>query len=1080
MITVRIPNEIRAYKEKLVAGLNARQLISTILALAICVPLYFYGKKYLPEDVMAWAIILIAFPLAGIGFVKVNGLPMEKFAVAIFKWFVPPGKRKYKTSNVFRQNNDEAKKMEQPISSRDRKKLAEYEKAAAMEKIVLMLEAEERGELEVYNVDDQDLLTVSKPAVKYPVDEFALREELVSKDSTLQMSRSQRQIIIQGEAIQRKLDSNPTYVMTPVEHKTMTKYRALIDTLRKKQLAQKKKEASKRNQIMKKRRSARYTIPKSTADSIPIVATYDEGMFEVAPNKYAKQYRIRDINYRIAKQESQEAIFVKLCELYNYFNETMHFSFHIDNRIVSLEEQEKQILYPATGDSYDCHRQEYNRILRRQLETGRNDVQLQKFLTITIDANEPMEALLRFRRIDSEISALFGKIGSEEGAKNVGSEAKVMTTTERLAYFHDKFRAGHEGEFRIDYDFLKQQGLSCRDYIAPQSFDFSHAKYFQMGEKFCRVLYLSSLPTTLSDEFLFELYNFEFPLTIAMNVQAVDPERGMRIVKKQLTGIEMNKNQAEEKAAAKMRSPESIRRDIKDAYRQAEQLYDDMLNKDQKMFFVTFTILVHGDTLDELNQNVAAIESKAAAYTCQIMSLPYQQEEGMKVTLPFGYVSKDLAIDRTLTTESSAIFMPFSNQEMFQPGGFYYGMNPISHNLVVIDRLKMKTPSGFVLGTSGSGKSFATKREILNVLLHDNKTNVIIIDPENEYADFCRLFGGTVIKISSDSTSFINPLDMDEDYGLDEDDIEKRESIPIEVKMDKALKKKSDFVMSIIERMISVGGGADQTVITPVQKTIVDRCVKRCYESYLAHNFDQNYLPSLMDLQNEFDREKQREIQEGAPGEAAAIADSVEYYTRGSMNIFAHKTNIDMSNRVIVFNVRDLGEQLRQIALTIVFDFIWNRMVSNKQKNVRTYCYADEIHVMFASYFSSEFLKQLYKRGRKYGLCITGITQNVSELIQSEQARSMIGNSDYIMMLNQKSADMDILAAMLNVSDSQRRFVTAADEGCGLIFAEKVIIPFEDKFPSDSYLYSLMSTKFGEDLSSQQVDELMRQIMQSA
>lgn len=1087
MINIRIPTEIRNYKERLILGLTIRQFFSTALAVMLCVPLYFYGKKYLPEDVVAWGVILIAAPLAAIGFVKLNGLPFEKIAVAIARWFMAPSKRKYVTSNIFRENNEAALYYERPATNRGKKKLAKYKQQAAWEKIVLMQEAEERGDMSM-NVDEQELLTVRKPNIKYPVDEFALKQELVSKDATLKMSKGQRKLMLNGESIENKMKNNPRYVMTTPEEKTMRKYRQLIETLRVKQVNQKKAEASKTNKVLKKRRTAKYTIPRVTADSIPIVATYDEGVFEVAPNKYSKQFRIQDINYRTAKQEIQDEVFIKLCEFYNSFNEQVHFAITIDNCIVSMEEQERRVLYKETGDPvYDKHRKEYNRILKQQLSMGRNDIQLEKFLTITIDADEPMEALLRFRRVSADIVDKFEKIGKTGDNGNKGAKLIPMTTTERLSYFHDKLRAGHEGEFSIDYDFLKQQGLSCKDYIAPPSFDFGHTKYFQMGDTYYRAVYISKLAKSLNDEFLYELYSCEFPITITMNVQAVDPERGMTIVRRQLTGIEGDKQRAEQKAVLHNYSPDNIRHDIKDAHEQALQLYDDLQNKDQKLFMVTFTILVQGNSLDEVNQNVQTLEGKAAAYTCQIMALPYQQEEAFKTTLPFGYVSKSLAIDRALTTESSAIFVPFSNLEMFQTGGIPCGQNAISKNMVVVDRLQMKSPSGFIIGTTGSGKSFAMKREILNILLHDNESNMIVIDPENEYSDFCRAFGGTVIKLSDYSESHLNPMEMAEEYGLDDEDYELKngiltvkESVTMEMKKEKAIKKKSEFIMSIIERMISISDNPDESGITPVQKTIVDRCVKRCYNNYLENNFNKAYVPTLIDLQNEFNHEKELEAKQGYKGEATQIAESVEYYTTGSMDTFAQKSNVDLNNRLICFKVRDLGKQLEQVAYTIVFDFIWNKMIENKNKLIRTYCCVDEIHVMFESYYSARFLKQLYKRGRKYGLVITGVTQNVTDLMNSTEARGMINNSDFVMMLNQKAEDMMILSQLLSISDTLKSYATNVDEGCGLLYAERAIIPFVDKFPSDSYLYRLMSTKFGEDMTQSEADELIQKIMQSA
>lgn len=708
------------------------------------------------------------------------------------------------------------------------------------------------------------------------------------------------------------------------------------------------------------------------------------------------------------------------------------------------------------GDSYDRHRKEYNKVLRAQMVAGQNDVQVQKYVTVTIDADTPIEALLKFHKIDAEIIA---------NLRRIGSDGKVLTTTERLEYYHDKYRKGHEGEFQIDYDFLKKQGISSKDYIAPSFIDFQ-SKYIQIDDDYYSCLYLNNLPASLQDEFLVELCDNDFPVTTTMYIEPVAQDKGLKIVRRQLTGIEANKIDAEKRAIRSGYSPETIQHSIKDAHRQAETLYDDMMNKNQKMFFVTITLMVHGSTLDELQENCTILMNKARKYTCQLQTLRMQQEEGYKITWPFGYISSEVRVDRALTTESTSIFMPFCNQEIFQPGGYFYGLNQISHNMIIINRKKMKTPSGFILGSSGSGKSFATKQEILNILLNDNESTVLVIDPENEYGDFCRAFGGSVLKISADSDVYINPMDMDLNYGLDEDD---DENLPIKIKKEKAIKKKSDYIMSIVERMISVGGNGDRSTITPQQKTLVDRCVRKTYQEYLEHDFDKQYLPTLINLQDELNKET------GEDGKK--VAEAVAYYTYGSMNIFAHHTNVVLDNRLIVFNVRDLGTQLRQIALIIVFDFIWNRMVTNKNKNVRTNAYCDEIHVMFDSYYAAENLKQLYKRGRKYGLCITGITQNVEDMLNSQQARGMISNSDFIMMLNQYSDDLKILSKMLNISETQMGFVTGADEGSGLIFAENVIVPFVNRFPRDSYLYKLMSTKFGEGMTRVEIDKIIDEIM---
>lgn len=1071
MIAVRIPEEIRKYKEKLAFGLTARQLVSTVLGLAICVPLYWFGRDFIPEDILAWLVIFIAVPFIGIGWIHFNGMPMEKFFVSWMKFEVLyPRKRKFKTDNAFRgwQNQADAEDRAS-MSSKERKRLMQEKKDAALEKAFLLTEAEANGvarystdpnaeKAATYNVDEQELLTVrkSKSGGKSPNGDDNKNNKKNKKKEA-----KKPKLQVKAEAIEQKRKDNPEYVPTKQEFQTLSKWYVQKEKLRKQEIAKGKKTVAKKSKKMEKRRTAKSAIPRSTQHSIPYIADYEEGLFEVTPNKFSKVYRIKDINYRTGKEEEQVTIFCKLGEFLNYFSEEMRFAFVIDNRVVSKAEQERKVFKQMKGDRYDRHRKEYNNILRRQIIAGRNDMQVQKFVTVTIDADTPIEALLRFHKIDAEIIT---------NLRRIGSDGEVLSTDERLEYYHDKFRKGHEGEFQINYDFIKAQGIHSKDYIAPSFMQFER-KHIQIEDEFYRCMFLNNLPASLQDEFLFELCDNDFPATVSLSIEPVAQDKGLRIVKKQLTGIEANKIDAEKRAIRAGYSPETIQHSIKDAHAQAETLYDDMLNKNQKMFFVTITVMVHGATLEELDENCSILMSKARKYTSQLQVLTTQQEEAFCVTLPFGYPPRDMCVERALTTESTSIFMPFSNQELFQGGGFYYGLNQISQNLVIVNRTKMKTPSGFVLGSSGSGKSFATKREILNVLLDDDKTGVLVIDPENEYGDFCRAFGGTVLKISADSNNYINPMDMPKEYGLDEDD--DAATTTLEVMKDKALKKKSDYIMSIVERMISVGGSADSTTITPQQKTIVDRAVREAYREYLAHDFDPAYQPTLLDLQNELDKEGERS------SEGKKVAEGVEYYTRGSMDIFAHKTNVDITNRFVVFNVRDLGDQLRQIALIIVFDFVWNRMIQNKNSGVRTYCYCDEIHVMFQSYYSANFLKQLYKRGRKYGMCITGLTQNVEDLLRSEQARGMIANSDFIMMLNQSYEDLKILAAMLNISETQMGYVTGADAGSGLLFAEKVIVPFVDRFPEESYLYKLMSTKFGEDMSRTEIDNEIAALMQT-
>ena len=1056
MITIRVPNEIRKYKEKIAFGLSVRQLISVIAAVVVCVPLYFFGRGFISDDVLSWVVILIALPILSFGFLHSKNMPFERLVVVIFMFeVVLPRRRVFRTFNAFRNWNELAVSEEIPKGFL-RKWFYDYcKRESALERTVLLMEAEAKGNSMHEGVDDIKLLTVSN----FPGngDKKPKKDKGSNKSETV---KPKVQVI--AEEIKAKQKEDPYYVLSPKEHKALKAWNNYKLNLRKKELNQKKKVVKSESSVLLKRRRVKSDIPRSTQQTIPFIADYDEGLFEVKPNEYSKMYILKDINYKTSKDEEQIMIFNKLGEFYNYFQDDVHLAITIDNRFVSAEEQERKVFYRMNNDELDIHRQEFNSVLKRQMVVGNNDMQVEKYLTITIVAETPIEALLRFHKIDVEVA---------ERLRKFRSDAVVMSTTDRLAYYHDRFRRGQEGNFKINYDFIKAQGISSKDYIAPSFFEFSN-RHLQIESDFYRVMYINNLPVSLSDNFFIDFCNNSFATTTTLSISPIAQEKGLKIVKRQLTGIEMNKIDAERRAIKSGYNPNTIRHDIKDSHAQALELYDDMINKDQRIFFVSFTVLVHGSTLSELDENCKILQSKAGAITAQLQVLTRQQEEGLKITMPFGYKPSKIMVDRTLTTDSLTVFMPFSNQELFHRGGFYYGLNQISHNLIILNRTAMKTPSGFVLGSSGSGKSFSAKREMLNILLANPDTTLIVIDPENEYGDFARAFGGTVIKLSasSDSNNYINPFDMSEDYGLDEDD---PLDVAMEVKIAKAKAKKSDFLMSIIESMMSIGSGSNKTSITPQQRTLIDRCVGTLYAEYFRHNFDPNFIPTMKDFQDLLDKEKDSE-------DGKKIAEAVEYYSRGSMSLFAHKTSVNIDSRFVVFNVRDLGEQLRQIALTVVFDFIWNRMIQNKNKGVRTYCYCDEIHVMFRSVFAADYLNQLYKRGRKYGLVITGITQNVTDLISSTQAQGMISNSDYIMMLNQSSEDLRILAHMLNISEAQMHYVISADPGSGLLFAENVIVPFVDRFPSDSYLYSLMSTKFDEDMSSADRDKKIKDIISSA
>lgn len=1037
MITVRIPKEIREYKEKLIWGLTVRQLVCIVLGLGICIPIYIYGRKYISEDIISWIVILIILPFAGIGFIKRNGMTFEKYMLTMFKfYFLFPTKTIYKTNNYFRELQEQYKK-EQRKGIR-RAVVNKYKKESSLEKAFLLMEGTDKG-LTYNEIMAQDILSVRCP---YNIPEIDRNKK---KDSDEKMNISKANEVVKKIEIKRK--ENPYYVPSKKEQIMLSKYAQEVNKQRIAEIQKGKANMDKANKELKKRKKSKSYIPKSTQDDLPYITDFEEGVFEVEEGKYSKMYLLQDINYMTAKEEEVVSIFQNWSKFINSFSEDITISLVIDNSVIPKNEEGKNTFFEFAGDNFDVHREELNKVINQMVTKGNDNIERNKYVIVTISADTPVEAIMQFRSLDVQVLT---------NLKRVGSNAKVMTTTERLAILHDKMRKGHEGEFHIDYNYLKEQGLSSKDYIAPSCFVWKDSDKFiikNSKDTYYRCMYVTNLPTSMSDEFLFELTDCEFPMITNLQIQPIAQDKAIKMVRKRLTGMEANIIEAGKKAIRNGYSPDIINHDLKYSAQEAEELLDDMVNKNQKGFFVSIMIMISGANEKELNDNTKILTNKVRKYTCELHTFSYQQRDAFRSIMPTGIpVNGKLFVDRTLTTESTAIFIPFSSQELFQKGGFFYGLNQMTRNVVMCNRTRMKTPSGFVLGSSGSGKSFACKQEMLCVLLQDRKTGLLIIDPENEYSDFGRVFGATVLNLSSTSNTFMNPMDMDENYGLDEeDDVEKTS---LAKKKEKAIKKKSEYLMSVIQIMMSDDNSS--STVTPQQKTIIDRAIVNTYKEYLEHDFDIDYIPTFENLQEQLDEEAK------VSEDGRLIADALAYYTRGTMNLFNHKTNLDFENRFVVFNIKNLGKELTKLGSLIVIDFIWNRMAKNAQNKIRTYCFVDEIHVLLGIEYAAIYLKQLYKRGRKYGLVITGITQDVEEILKSDTARLMIQNADFIMMLNQKNENLKQLSDMLGISDTQQQYVSMADAGTGLIFAENTIVPFINKFPSDSYLYELMSTNFNE------------------
>lgn len=771
----------------------------------------------------------------------------------------------------------------------------------------------------------------------------------------------------------------------------------------------------------KKEKNPQYRkkVSKSVQDTLPYIRAYEDGIFEVKQGRFSKTVAFQDINYQISRQEVQESIFLNYCALLNSFDSQVDFQINIMNSSINRGELERNILVKMADDEFDMYREEYNDMLKEQVRKGRNDIRKEKYITFTVDAIGKPEATSIIGRIEQEITQNLSKLGSR---------ATPLGLKERLQCLHN-FHRGSEVGLNFDLKESKRHGILTKDIIAPDSFEFKR-DYMLIGDEYARAVFLSDLPAFISDRVIAELTDFSFNMALTININSIDPHRALRIINKQITGMESNKIDYQKRSIKNGYFDAFIPNELKNKLEDANSLLNDVTNNNQKLFLTNIVIVHKADSLEELNVDTEAISSVARKYLCQIRKLNYQQEDALASALPYG--NNRLKIKRTLTTESTAVFMPFTSQELVDKDGMYYGLNAVSRNLIMLNRKNLKNGNGFILGTPGSGKSFSAKREMANVLLNTND-EVLIIDPEREYTKLVKNFKGEVIKISAGSNHYINPLDMTQNYADDED----------------PLILKSDFVLSLCEVIL---GGKEG--LTPTQKSIIDRSMRKCYQEYIASKYNKDKIPTLKDFH--------KVIQSQPEAEAQDIAVALELYALGNQSVFANKTNIDINNRLVCFDIKKLGKQLITMGMLIVLDAIWNRIVENREKGIRTWIYIDEIHLLFKNDYSSQFLFELYKRARKWGGIPTGVTQNIEELLISDTARLMLANSEFILLLNQSATDRQMLSKILSLSEQQLGYVTNASEGEGLLIGSNNIVPFVDRFPRDTMLYKMMTTKVDE------------------
>ena len=775
-------------------------------------------------------------------------------------------------------------------------------------------------------------------------------------------------------------------------------------------------------ELLKKIQKKQDNIPRTAQDSIPFERMFKDGICRVGKNHYSKTIQFEDINYQLAQQEDKTEIFEEWCSFLNFFDSSVDVQFSFVNMATDVKNFEKSIAIKHKKDGLDGLRDEYTGMLFRQMSAGNNGLTKAKYLTFGIEAASIREAKPKLVHMEMNLLNNF---------KRLGIRAHTLDGTQRLALMHAQFHLGEEKKFVFDWKWLVESGMSVKDFIAPSCFSFPKGRVFQMGDLYGRVSFLNILASDIDDTMLSDFLEMESTQIVTMHIRSVNQNEAVRRVKNAVSELDKNKIEEQKKAVRSGYDMDIMPPDLITYNKDAKELLKELQNQNERMFLFTFLVMNTGKTEEELKNNFFQASSIAQSHSCELVPLDYQQEQGLMSSIPLA--QNLLNIERAMTTSSTAIFIPFTTQELFQDGeeALYYGVNALSNNLIMVDRKKLKNPNGMILGTPGSGKSFAAKREIENVILATND-DVVISDPEDEFGPVVRRFGGQVVEISSTSTDYLNPMDIHNNYSED----------------DNPVALKTEFVLSLCELIV---GGKEG--LKPIEKAVIDRCVRQIYQKYFEDPVPEK-MPILEDLY--------RCLLEQEEPEAKYVATAMEIYVNGMLNVFNHRTNVNMNNRIVCFNTKNLGKQLKKMGMLIVQDQVWSRVTKNRKMGKYTRYYMDEMHLLLKDEQTASYTVEIWKRFRKWGGIPTGITQNVKDFLASREIENIFENSDFIYMLNQAVGDREILAKQLNISTNQLSHVTQSGEGEGLLFYGNVIIPFVDHFPKDTELYRIMTTKLNE------------------
>ena len=794
-----------------------------------------------------------------------------------------------------------------------------------------------------------------------------------------------------------------------------------------------------------KKKKEKRTTKRTVQQSIPYTQVYDNGVIETSPGVFTKAYRLEDVNFKIAQPEEQMDIFKAYGQLINTFPEKSRFQILVQNKAADRRQFLKEIRFEPQKDGMNKYRSEMNRILMDKVAESSHNLMQEKFCIVSIEDESVESAMRTLSTLDKDIDKALRRILG-------GGRTVPLTLTERLHSLFDFYNQDGQSVFdnvrksdgttTFDLKTFYRQGNTSKDAIAPGGMWFK-ANHFILGECFGRSMFLEKVPARLTTEFMADLADVPHSMTISLQYEPVEQTKSMKLVRSQLTNLNAQIAEAQKRAGEQGYSTEVISPELYRAQQQATDLMDDMVSRDQKLYYVTMVVTVFGDNLDQLKAATQQVTSVAKQHNAPLQTLLYLQERGMNACLPL--CVNDLKVRKLLTTESASVFLPYTSQEIYQKNGIYYGTNQTTGSMIVYSRKTAKNFNGLIFGESGSGKSFAAKSEMLSVVLRDPDSQVFIIDPEEEYTPMVQALKGEVIDLSSNSRTFVNPLDMDIDYDGEGD----------------PLMMKSDYIVSMLEIMCGRG-----RVILPKERSVIDRCVRNIYRGYLQHledlrktgvalTLDRDSMPTLTHLYNELKLQSDEDAQE--------IANILEIYATGSLTTFAHRSNVDTNAQVVSYNIRNLGAGMKNLGLFVCLNDVWNKMIENRKKGRWTWIYIDEFYLLLRSESASAFLMEVWKRARKWNGVPTGIMQNTEDLLRSVDARNIINNTSFIQMLGLPKFDRDNLADLLGISDTQLEYINNPDRGTGLIYNQKTILPFNNEYPRDSMLYGLMSTSQAQD-----------------